>query len=290
MGSGHSRWRASRALAMGLLALGLARAAAAEEAAAPAAPTAPPKAYRWGVGWDEGLALRARLGNGWGLGLRLNPDWFDPEEEATSTNTSASEWQCLGTRTCRSEYDSTTDSKASGDARTFSGALMVYHEKKLGRWLAAGPYLAVSYERHRLARTETSEGQTESQYVYPAMPPARGNTGQQTNTTTTRRWDRRIGLELGVRPSFHFHERFVLETRFGVELGFTRWHETQQTISKQEGDSIYYPYPVAADIAKLPTSRSEWTETRASKGSERRVRTVGERLGPGAELRFVILF
>jgi hypothetical protein len=302
MKQGSKLQRAAFSLVAGLWAISAGPTAAEEgapsstpsELASVSAPAQAARSYRWGVGWDEGLALRARLGHGWGLGLRINPDLIDPEDESSSTQESVYEWQCMGTRTCRREYESRTESEATGDMRTFSGSLMLFHERKLGKWLAAGPYVAVNYDRWSFNRTEETKGQWESRVEYPTLPPQSTSRSEETGTVKTRGWDRKIGLELGVRPTFRFHDRFILETRFGLELGFTRWNESQESVYERQNDydcCIYRaPAGLEVDVVAAPAQQPSAQEKTERKGSERRFRTVGERLGTGAELRFVILF
>jgi hypothetical protein len=274
----------SGACAIGFLVLLCGAPLAAEEAAAPR-PEQPKKQYRWGVGWDEGLAFRARLPHGFGLGLRLNPNLVHPESADTSSSREQASENCNGAQTCTGTQKSDSTASSTGDQRTLSGALMVYHETKLGKWLAVGPYLAANYQRTTDTTTDTSQGNATTQYNYPylrvqPLPEVIG----ATDNTKTQTWKRTVGIEIGVRPTFQFHDRFVLETRFGLELAFTRWNETTTSQSARTDNG-----GTPANV--LPASYTDTSSgTRTSSGSDHRFHTVGERLGPGAQLRFVVLF
>ncbi len=281
-------------LIAGALLLGAAPATA-EEPSAPV-PAKAKKSYRWGAGWDEGLALRAKLGDGWGLGLRVNPDLTDPKSSGTDSSSSTWDWLCSGTTLCDNGSKTQSSQSADSDVRTFSASLMAYREKKLGKWLAVGPYLALNYDRRRETRTETFDSQTQSSTGGPLLPPEPTPYGSRSKTTL-RRWQRSIGVELGIRPTFQFHERFVLETRFGLEWAHTKWNESAETHSVNDGGPVYPVYedkvaPSSTDVASplLPGNGSESESKSERHGTEKRLHTVGERLGPGAELRFIVLF
>jgi hypothetical protein len=271
--------------------------AVAEEPNAPA-PDKAKKHYRWGAGWDEGLALRAKLADGWGLGLRVNPDLIDPESSGTDSSDNDSDWLCSGVRFCGSGTKSHSSQSANGDVRTFSASLMAYREKRLGKWLAVGPYLALNYNRQRETQTETYESESQSQTVYPPTPLITSPPYTSRSRTTRTHWQRTMGVELGVRPTFQFHERFVLETRFGLEWAHTKWNESSETHSENDGGGPIYPVyddKTAASsspdiVSPLPTTKGESDSKSARKGTEKRLHAVGERLGPGAQLRFIVLF
>jgi hypothetical protein len=286
-------WRSACFLPAVLLTLSAVLVKAGEGiAAAPDSEATPPGRYRWGVGWDEGIALRANIGRGWGLGLRVNPDLIDFDDERSSSEASTYEWQCMTMRNCRNDYDSQTEAQGTSDVRTFSASLMLFHDRKLGKWLTAGPYAAVNFDRWSYTRSEDSHGEWQSRSEY-SFAPQQTSRNEETATVKSRNWERRIGLELGIRPTFRFHERFILETRFGLELGFGRWNESQESVFEQSSDD---PGPILvylereADVAVAPAGQPSSQGKTESKGSGTRLRAVGERLGSGAELRFVILF
>ncbi len=251
------------------------------------------KTYRWGVGWDEGLALRVRMGQGWGLGLRVNPDLVDPDSETDSLTDSADEYPC-GTYgrdvTCRDTSGWHSDGTTTGNRRTISTALMLYHERNLGKWLGGGPYLALGYER--LSQTETVR--TDSQNTWSSehpWAPSEKNESDRTTETTTRTWERSLIIELGLRPVFRFHERLALETRFGLELRLTDWDATRRSRSGWTGGGSDVVYPPGTPVPRTTANGtgSDSSEEHRS-GSENRFHAVGERLGPGAQLRFVVYF
>jgi hypothetical protein len=286
-------WSWTRLGMLGLLMILSAAPAPAEEVAA-ARPGEVKKDYRWGVGWDEGLALRARFANGWGVGLRVNPDLVDPDSTTASSSDGSSEWPCTGPRACSSQSQSSSKSNATGDQHTFSTALMLYHERRVGKWLAIGPYLAANYERRRDTTTETTTSHSQWGYEYPYLyvqPSLQQQEG--TTTITTRRWQRTFGIELGLRPTFQFHDRFVLETRFGLELAFTKWNESWKQHSESKGGggvTLARAEAPPLDSTSVALQPAEQNSTTEDKGNTRRLHTVGERLGPGVDLRFVVLF
>jgi hypothetical protein len=278
--------RSSLRAAVGL-AIGLVPAwTAAQDAGAPRAEPAK-KHYRWGVGWDEGLALRARFANGWGLGLRLNPDLADPESTTSESYDGSQDVGCAATDLCWDRRDGTSHSKATGKRRAFATAVTLSHERTLRRGLAVGPYLTVSYERLRETAIEETEGDGGWSGLEPLLDAVPMSQGQQrTSSTNATRWQRTLALELGVRPVFQIHERLLLETRFGLELAFTKWSENSSSSAEDWSD----PEPRLMSSSYWSPTVSASDTRSARKGSERRLRAVGERLGPGAELRFVVLF
>jgi hypothetical protein len=279
---------------MAALLLPNAGAVAAEEgqAAKPAEKKA--KTYRYGVGWDEGLAFRARLGDGWGIGLRINPDFVDPESEARSQFGSDQAFSCYRIypqpSTCLRHSEGESQTTTTGDRRTFSATFMLYHERPFGKWLAAGPYLALGYERQSRSETSHTESRDEWTEEYPWTPRPNEGDGERVTDMTVDLWQRSAIVELGIRPVFRFHERFTLETRFGLELRFTDWNETRRTHSEwMNGSGDYSGIPVDPPRRVSTDSGTDESEER-SEGSGRRFRAVGERLGPGAELRFIVHF
>jgi hypothetical protein len=292
MTSRHSLTRLAFAVATALLLC--AGAHAADEGQAPSSPETKTKTYRYGVGWDEGLAFRARLGDGWGVGLRINPDFVDPESETSSQFNDDYEYTCYwiysSPSSCRHESEGQSQTTTTGDRRTFSATFMLYHERPFGKWLAAGPYLALGYERQSRSETSHTESRDEWTEEYPWTPRPNEGDGERVTDTTVEHWQRSAIVELGIRPVFRFHERFTLETRFGVELRFTDWHETRRTHSQWKNDSSDIVYRVERSISSVSATRGAYDTEDRSEGSERRFRTVGERLGPGAELRFIVHF
>jgi len=82
---------------------------------------------RWGLGWDDGIALRYRPQPGWGLGIRVNPDIAD--------------------------LDSSSPMAVGGneEKRTdLAVGLLGYREVAAGKWVRIGPYARIDYDYSRL--------------------------------------------------------------------------------------------------------------------------------------------
>lgn len=84
-------------------------------------------AHRWGAGWDRGLAVRYRLNDVTGVGLRVNPNFFDADLHAN---------------------DSVTAQDTGREDWNLDLGLLVFREQPIGDWVRVGPYgeLGFSYQ------------------------------------------------------------------------------------------------------------------------------------------------
>lgn len=120
-----------------------------------------PRFRRWGVGWDNGLAVRYMLNPSWGLGVRVDAKiWYRIGN--------SSQWQ--HDNELRIDY-------------------LLFNQRPLAHGLSIGPFAEVQTSIGRAG----FEGATD-----------------------------RIGLAIGLRPALSVRDRFVLETRFGLESSYSR--------------------------------------------------------------------
>ncbi|MBD3298428.1 MAG: hypothetical protein GF341_07230 [candidate division Zixibacteria bacterium] len=185
-------------------------------------------AHRWGIGWDDGLGLRYRLSEEWGVGLTVKPDLLERSQKSSRT------------------VDSLThvEPPREFNRRSMLAALMLYRETPISSWIDVGPFV----------RAQFSYDETENDY--PGSP------------TTTHRLHafRRLQFTIGIRPTFSYKDRFVLESRFGIGLSYynsdywSRAKHDQQVIQTTGGSD-------------------DWSGF-----------TFGEELGPGSVLQFIIYF
>ena len=225
--------------------------AAAPAPSAAADPAGGPEAFRrWGIGWDNGIALRCWLSPTWGLGFNLNPDWQEYETDwglPPDPGDPLPDWQ-----------------ENSSRSRATTVSLLLFSESRLRPWLRAGPYAALSYAyaRDRDVYFDHSAGDWGEGVVI--------SESRSEDLDTDRSWT----AEIGIRPSFRLHDRFVLETRLGIRL------------SRFTSESVaHYTQTVWTETTE---------ETTASEHHDRdkdwRLAALGRDLGPGAALQFVILF
>ncbi len=251
-----------------------------------------PKRPRFGVGWDEGVALRLRLGPRWGVGLRVNPDLVDADESWMDAYSYTDEpEEAPGTvpvpdRRWRSSYE--WESNAESDRKTFAISGMLYYDRDFGRWFSAGPYLSLNYTR--LTRDATERFHYRSSWEGPT--PRDSGENEEWAELTSRYWERNVGVELGARPVLKLHEHLALETRFGVEWLFTKWtEEGEQTgnwgVMPVEPPTEVPPPPVVAETATgLGTSESRFERS----GSSDRFRAVGDRILSEFQIRLIVYF
>jgi len=262
--------------------------AAADETAKP----------RFGVGWDDGIALRARLGSRWGVGLRVNPDLIDSKANAHTSSESHDKTfdepgsvlpSVEGRRGTDGTYE--TEQNEKSNTRTFGLSALVYYERDFGRWFAAGPYLALSYTRQTYDRTQHLHDRSDWLYSYPLRPLY--NDHESWFDVDSKHWERRVGAELGVRPVLKLHDRFILETRFGIELLSTKWTEkgTQTErwdTSSTSGGGIAPPPPVPEEIVPRQSGSGSAETTIDNSGSSTRFHAVGDHVISDFQIRFVI--
>ena len=157
------------------------------------------RSTRWGLGWDEGIAVRYEFCRTWGVGLRLNPNYGDIE---------------------RSEHEESgiyrfdelpSDVRMGGsdtDTQAFTVGLIVYRHFPLGRWFGWGPFAGIFYSRSLHDHTYRQ--------VYIDEP---GIDEWVTIRSVERETiDQTVDFHLGIRPTFRPHRRFLLETRFGISI------------------------------------------------------------------------
>ena len=115
--------------------------------------------YRWGIGWDNGLAGRYMLSPSVGLGLRLDSHL----------------WTGISTGYERGHNDYVRID------------WMLFQQSPIGKHLKAGPFVELQWA----IRTFT--------------------------------WYRpldRIGVAIGMRPAFVYKDRFIIESRVGLEFSY----------------------------------------------------------------------
>lgn len=170
---------------------------------------------RRGIGWDSGIGLRYRLGERWGLGLRVNPNLSDFDSETNRVD----------------ERSDETENRVlldDSETRSLGAALMLFRESTIGRWLGIGPYAEIGYSRTRfewLNGTDT---------YYPIDE--RTSRGLVASSGTSHAWTAAVGI----RPTFTVRGRFALESRVGVSLQFVD-EESEGLYRNQEqaGDAEY---------------------------------------------------
>ncbi len=250
----------------------------------------------FGVGWDDGIAFRARLGSRWGVGVRVNPDLVDSKTDAHTSYTSheqgaddslivrpptVGEWSSDGA--------SGTDMSQKDNTRTFGLSAMAFYERDFGRWFAAGPYLALNYQRQTYDTTQHVNDTSSWTYKHPIWPSS--NDYESWTDVDSKHWERSIGAELGVRPVLKLHDRFIVETRFGIELASTKWTDkgtqTQRwDSSSSSGGGITPPIPL--DIVARQAGTGSMETTIDNSGSSTRFHAIGDHVISDFQIRFII--
>ncbi|MBN2369801.1 MAG: hypothetical protein JXO72_04885 [Vicinamibacteria bacterium] len=251
---------------------------------------------RFGVGWDDGIAFRARLGSRWGLGLRVNPDITDSEANASSSFMSHHEsdggpivTRVPGTSTVSplSESMSESESIRNENMRTFGVSAMLYYERGFGRRLAAGPYLGLNYTRLSCDTTTSTHNASSSSYVHPEASPFPGDLYESWGEAVTERWERNVGVELGVRPILRFGDHFILETRLGLEMLFTKWNEKSEDSDQSTSGNDSGVRLIPLDVAPR---RGTTTRNADNEGSSTRFHAVGDRVLSDFQIRMIVFF
>jgi len=186
---------------------------------------------RWGIGWDDGIAVRHHFSPSWGIGLQIKPGIRDHDSETEFTRPDP-------------QYD--YDDVYTEERSSIMIGAMAFRQAQLGKWLGIGPYCRVYYEH------ESSE-----RYRY--------NTGSSSWVTSDVKTDV-ISIEVGIRPTFRFDERLVLETRFGIGLS-NQW--------------------IGAEDRSLSGGQFN---TKSQDADATTFTTFGQDLGPGSVLQFIIYF
>ncbi len=218
---------------------------------------------RWGIGFDSGLAsssygygslaLRYRLDDKWGVGLNLNPGWGDNREDSDSFSD--------GYYDDAIHYSHTAE---SSDRKGLRVEGFLYREQKIGRWLGVGPFLGLTYNYS----SSTNRRWTRTTILYPTT------TGQRFQVRESHDQDRYYQLVIGVRPTFTFEERLVLEARFGLLLSYS--DSERGYASSREETGTY--------------STNNYREATRNDYGRWGVGAFGSGLGPGSVLSFTILF
>ena len=182
--------------------------------------------YRWGVGWDDGVGIRYMTSPTWGIGLQFKPD-ISSYTTTTSIRASDNNYQISG-------EDET-------DRANWTVGVMVFRHAMLTKHLGIGPYGRIAYSREKVDGTTNHTG-------VPRYMNRRGNL---------------YTFEFGIRPTFTFQKRFVLESRFG--FGVMHRDHAQGNLPDVGVDS-----------------RHEIDETGFF--------ALGNDLGPGAVMQFMIYF
>ncbi len=255
--------------------------AAAPDAAPPVAPEtpapplgvvidAPPPGvpfYKWGVGWDAGrgfvaggVAIRRRINDEWGLGFIIdaNVSGGDDEEEDRDGNQN-------------DDRSSTQEGLVTDDFTydAFGLRAFAFHETRLTEWFALGPYFGLGYG---FDRRDSDELRVSTRVTDTAISTERR---EVTSTNTAHSW----AFSLGLRPSFTFDQRFVLETRLGF-TGIWRDEETRRTVFTSEfSEDENGATESSTRVEKNRDDDDGWSFT-----------AFGQELGPGAVLSFIVCF
>jgi len=83
--------------------------------------------FRWGVGWDEGLAVRYMVDSSWGLGLRID---------------------ALGVRPGSVRDDEQPPLEDGVSVGPLYVGALIFREAHVGTWLRIGPFASVAF-RHQ---------------------------------------------------------------------------------------------------------------------------------------------
>ena len=287
-----------------VLALGVGPARAEEGSSSPEATleSTSQAQPRFGVGWDDGVALRFRLSPRWGVGLRVNPDLVDADESARSSYTYQYETDDSSSAIPpfypRWSSSYLWESDGNDDRKTFALSAMLYHERRFGRWFAAGPYLALNYTRMTYDSTQRVYYKTTWEDGYSRIP--RSGDNEEWADIQTHYWERNLGVELGVRPVLPLHEHFAIETRFGVEMLFSKWNEDGQQSNRWESPdseggvamptSAPVPAPAAAELLVRGGGQGTSDNDFDRSGSSTRFRAVGDRVISDFQIRLVVYF
>lgn len=193
--------------------------------------------HRWGVGWDDGIGMRYLLAENWGLGLRFKPairDQFTDREVFVVTDTSS------------------TNSKSPDQTRynrSFEVSAMLFHSIRISQHVGLGPYIGIGFERRYYKLVDEPAVYDDVEYY-----------SWNKSTTST------LFLEAGLRPTFEFFDRFVLETRIGVVLE----HASDDYVDFNQS---------GGNERKSHNKYSTWS-----------VSAIGRDIGPGAVMQFMIYF
>jgi hypothetical protein len=263
---------------------------------------------RIGVGWDDGVALRIRLGSRWGFGLRVNPDLVDSEASTEAsysyqqTRDDYPIWKAEPSWSWSSTYRSSSDQ--DDDTKTLAFSAMLYYERDFGRWFAAGPYLGLSYTRRTGDRTKQIEYFSRWKNEYPDSQSSSEQT--QTADIATELWERDLGIEVGVRPVLQLHRHVALETRFGIEVVCAKWrekgheqHEWDSSDDLSRGvvladagapspPSIVVPEPSIRGTGGSGHGAADWDYENS--GSSTRWHAIGDRVLSDVQIRLIVYF
>lgn len=208
---------------------------------------------RFGVGWDDGIALRYRFDGAWGFGFRVNPNLSDSESDR------------LGNEYVPGFSTGVRIDESESHSEVYGAAILVYRESRIGRWLAIGPCFELRYAESRSETRSLNESTSEG------APPDAGYGSDYDSIRNSRIWTWRLGL----RPTFTFADRFALESQFGVSVANSDSDSERSYLSRYPG------YPDGTRI----TRRVE-----REKSNDWSVSVFGEELGPGATLTFIAYF
>jgi hypothetical protein len=183
--------------------------------------------YRWAVGWDDGVGVRYLVSPHWGLGLRVSPRLSDYSNDVLIAPDQDDPY--------------TPGPSRESDNHSFDVGIMVFRTVEIGRGFGFGPFAKLGYYRSDGKITDNSSG------------------AESVNETNENRYT----LEIGVRPTYSFSKRFVLETRLGVGL----------LVINRDNDS---------DSPGGLLRRTEYRQTD--------LYAFGKDLGPGAVVQFMVYF
>jgi hypothetical protein len=222
--------------------------------------------HRWGIGWDggvalssSGIALRFRIDPSWGLGAVVYTSVVGSDDEDLARGEDN-----FGVSDSRSTDVGTSD--VTSDAWRIQG--FAFHEKPLVSWFAIGPYVGFGYGYSRREVDGLHFGTRLDNGVL------RDNRREETETRTSHVWV----FSVGVRPSFQFEERFILESRFGLSA---RWTNSESVRTRREESTVRSASGTETDTSfdRTRDEEDDWS-----------LYFAGQELGPGAVLSFIILF
>lgn len=184
--------------------------------------------HRWGVGWDDGMGFRYRLSETWGVGMSLSPSVIDRSSESQRFEDSML----------------TVNPPRDLSSKSIGFSVMLYREQTISRWLDVGPFV-----RAHFGYSDSEDRRT--------GPPSDVHQFQAR---------RQFRIEVGIRPTFTYKNRFVLESRFGFGVRYN--NNDYWSRSTYGGEQV-----------RMHSSDDDWSGF-----------TFGEELGPGSVLQFIIYF
>jgi hypothetical protein len=97
---------------------------------------------RWGVGWDNGIAMRYLLSPTWGLGFQIRPQFSDEDSDDLWVTTPQ-----------EPDPPSLRQTFYANKSKYISVGFLIYREHEISDWLGVGPYLRLLYDRNTSDRS-----------------------------------------------------------------------------------------------------------------------------------------